>query len=189
MRIGLLGGTFNPIHNGHLKLAEEAHRQLSLDAVMLIPSYMPPHKEADDLLDAQQRLRMIELAISGNINFEIYRYEIDKEEKSYTVDTVEYIRSSCPEDTKIFFLIGADSLVELDTWKDIEKLSKLCHFIVCDRPGFNKDSKYAWVDSIEITPVDVSSSEIRKRIRDGRDISGLLPEVVEDHIRENNLYK
>ena len=104
MRIGLLGGTFNPIHNGHLKLAEEAHRQLSLDAVMLIPSYMPPHKEADDLLDAQQRLRMIELAISGNINFEIYRYEIDKEEKSYTVDTVEYIRSSCPEDTKIFFL-------------------------------------------------------------------------------------
>lgn len=189
MRIGLLGGTFNPIHNGHLNLAEEAKRTLKLDKIIFIPAYIPPHKGADNLIDAEVRFRMIELAIGGRGDFEILRYEIDKRQICYTIDTVEYLKDSYPEDTEIFFLIGADSLGELDTWKDIEELSKLCRFVVCDRPGFSKILKYPWLERIDITPIDVSSSQIRRRIREGRDITGLLPKAVEDYIRRNSLYK
>lgn len=189
MRIGLLGGTFNPIHNGHLKLAEEAHSKLKLDKVIFIPAFLSPFKYAHDLIDAEDRYKMVELVIGGRSDFEISRYEIDKKGISYTIDTVRYFRNSYPEDTKFFFLIGADTVSELKDWRDIEELSMLCRFVVCDRPGFIKDSNYPWLESIDITLTDVSSTEIRRRIREGQEISELLPKAVEDYIRENNLYK
>lgn len=189
MRVGLLGGTFNPVHNGHLNLAKAAKDRLKLDKVIFIPSYIPPHKKADNLIDAQERLRMIELAIKERADFEISRYEIDKKQISYTIDTVKYLKGSYPEDTEIFFLIGADSSGELKTWKDIDKLSRLCRFVVGDRPGFSRNSEHPWLEKIEITATDVSSSQIRRRIREGKKISGLLPKAVEDYIRTNNLYK
>lgn len=189
MRIGLLGGTFNPIHNGHLAFAEGAVRKLCLDKVIFIPAYIPPHKRPDRLAYSEDRFKMIELAITGRSEFEISRYEIDKGQITYTVDTVEYFRNSYPKDTEFYFLIGADSLRELDIWKDIGRLSRLCRFVVGDRPGFGRNSKHSWIERIDITPVDVSSSQIRRRIKEGKAISGLLPKAVGDYIIKNNLYK
>jgi len=189
MRVGLLGGTFNPIHNGHIVLAEEALRQLSLDKVIFIPTFIPPHKDPTKLIDAQHRLKMIELAIGANPKFEISRCEIERGQKSYSIDTVEYFKKSYPEGTEFFFLIGADNFKKLDKWRDINRLLTLCRFIVADRRGFSEGLKYPGVERIKITPVDISSTEIRRRIKSARPITRLLPKAVEDYIISNNLYK
>lgn len=189
MRTGLFGGTFNPIHNGHVSLAQGAKEQLKLDRVIFIPAFIPPHKSSNELADAGDRFRMIELAIAGRPGFEISRFEIEKEAKSYSIETLKYFKASYPEDAEFFFLIGADALKGLSDWKDIDKAFELCKFAVCNRPGFQEDSRYPDIEKIDIADVDISSTQIRKRIKKGESIKGLLPQTVESYIKEKNLYK
>ena len=201
-RIGILGGTFNPIHMGHLIMAEEVCKHHHLSKILFIPTYIPPHKYVNDLAEAHHRYQMIKAAISGNSKFEVSDLEIMREGKSYTIDTIQEILNHYGEDSEIFLIMGADSLNELELWKSIKRLSQLCHFVIVNRPGFKTESSARLVEiigsvnildmerlRIEIQlPVDISSTNIRKRVNDGVEIKGLVPECVEAYIKEHGLY-
>ena len=200
-RIGVLGGTFNPIHIGHLIMAEEVCKHHHLSRVIFIPAYIPPHKYVNNLTDAIHRYQMVKAAVNENDKFEISDLEIRREGKSYTIDTVQEILHHYGEDCEVFLIMGADSLNELELWKNIKKLSQLCHFVIVNRPGYSTDTsdKLAVLIGnenildierlrIEIEPVGVSSTEIRKRLKDGIEIKGLVPECVEAYIEEYGLY-
>ncbi|MFC1806838.1 nicotinate-nucleotide adenylyltransferase [Candidatus Omnitrophota bacterium] len=189
MRIGLLGGAFNPIHNGHLNIAQGAFTQLILDKVVFIPTFISVHKPTDKLIDPQHRLNMIRLAIEGKPEFEISRFEIDETGPSYAIKTVEYFKNSLSEDADIFFLIGSDSLCELSAWKSIDRLATLCQFVVAHRPGYELKKDRFNVSELNIESLDIASSEIRVKIENGDSVNGLLPQGVEDYIRNKNLYK
>ncbi len=200
-RIGILGGTFNPIHMGHLIIAEEVCKHHHLSKIVFMPTYIPPHKYVNDLAEAHHRHKMIQAAISDKRKFEVSDLEIMREGKSYTIDTIEEILNHYGEDSEIFLIIGADSLNELELWKNIKKLSQLCHFVIVNRPGFKTEASARLVEiigsskildlkrlMIEIDPVDISSTNIRKRVSDGVEIKGLVPECVEAYINEHVLY-
>ncbi len=200
-RIGILGGTFNPIHTGHLIMAEEVLHNHYLSKILFIPAYIPPHKYVNDLAEAHHRYQMIEAAISGKNNFEVSDIEIIRKGKSYTIDTVQEILDHYGKESEVFLIMGADSLNELELWKNIKNLSQLCHFIVINRPGYKIEASARLVEiigsdnildmerlRIEIDPVGISSTDIRKRVYEGVEIKGLVPECVEKHIREHGLY-
>lgn len=201
MKIGILGGTFNPIHMGHLIMADEVCRRRHLSKVIFIPTNIPPHKYAEELSETHHRYRMVEEAIKRNEKFEVSDMEIKREGKSYTIDTVREILASLDEDCEIYLIMGADSLEELEIWKDIKKLSQLCHFIIINRPGYSINVSQKLTDvigkervsdierlKIEIKPVGISSTEIRKRFKEGGGISGLVSPFVEAYIRRHGLY-
>lgn len=200
-RIGILGGTFNPIHMGHLIMAEEVCKQHHLSKIVFMPTYIPPHKYVNDLAEAHHRHKMIQAAISDKRKFEVSDLEIMREGKSYTIDTIEEILNHYGEDSEIFLIIGADSLNELELWKNIKKLSQLCHFVIVNRPGFKIEASARLEEiignvnlldmeslRIEIPPVDISSTNIRKRLNGGVGIKDLVPECVEAYIKEHGLY-
>jgi len=200
-RIGILGGTFNPIHMGHLIMAEEACQHHHLSKVLFIPTYIPPHKYVNDLAEAHHRNQMVKAAISGKSRFEVSDLEIMREGKSYTIDTVHEILDHYGKDNEVFLIMGADSLNELELWKNIKRLSQLCHFVIVNRPGFKTEASARLVEiigndkvldmerlRIEIDPIGISSTEIRKRLKDGIEIQGLVPECVEAYIKERGLY-
>ena len=200
-RIGILGGTFNPIHMGHLIMAEEVCKHHHLSKVIFIPAYIPPHKYVDDLTDARHRYQMAKEAINKNDKFEVSDLEIRRKGRSYTIDTVHEILGHYGEESEVFLIIGADSLNELELWKDIKKLSQLCHFVIVNRPGFSTDvsprlaelignDNISYIEKlrIEIEPVGISSTGIRKRLKDRIEIKGLVPECVEAYIKKNGLY-
>ncbi len=200
-RIGILGGTFNPIHMGHLAIAEKVYEYHHLSKVLFIPVYIPPHKYIDDLADAHHRYQMIKEAISGNEKFEVSDFEIKREVRSYTIDTLQYLLNLYGKDFEGFLIIGADSLNELELWKDITKLSQLCHFVIVNRPGFSTEISNRLTDIIgkdkvldmerlrvEISPIGISSTDIRKKLKDGVGVRGLVPSCVEAYIREHDLY-
>jgi nicotinate-nucleotide adenylyltransferase len=190
MRIGILGGTFNPIHNGHIKIAQEAYKRLKLDKVIFMPAYIPPHKEASELVNAEDRLKMVEIAITGKEGFGASRYEIDKEGKSYTVETIKYLKKAYPADTEFLFLMGADSLQSFDFWKDKEEMLSLCKFVVFNRRHFAVKAKYAnIINCIDIDPIDISSTDIRKSVKENKTIAELVPGAVAAYIKYKNLYK
>jgi nicotinate-nucleotide adenylyltransferase len=200
-KVGILGGTFNPIHMGHLIMAEEAYKRHNLSKVIFIPAYIPPHKFVKDLANANQRYQMVKHAINENSNFEVSNLEIKREGKSFTIDTVQEIMHHYGEDSDIFLIMGADSLNELELWKDIKKLSQLCHFVIVNRPGYKTGPSARLVEIIgsdkeldmerlrlTIEPVGISSTDIRERINDGVEIKNLVPECVEVYIKEHSLY-
>ena len=200
-RIGILGGTFNPIHIGHLIMAEEVCKRHHLSKVIFIPAYTPPHKYVDDLTDARHRFQMTKEAINENDKFEVSDLEIKRKGKSYTIDTVNEILGHYGEECEVFLIMGADSLNELELWKDIRKLSQLCHFVIVNRPGFSTEASPRLTEligddnivdieklRIEIEPVGISSTEIRKRLKDRIEIKGLVPECIEAYIKEHGLY-
>jgi nicotinate-nucleotide adenylyltransferase len=195
-RIGVFGGIFNPVHTAHLIAAEEVREQMHLDKVLFIPSANPPHKNTDELADTEKRLTMVRLAISGNEDFEESEIEIKNtgNAKSYTVDTLAALREIyCNEQVKFYLIIGMDQLIDLHKWKDPGKLFMLSEVIVINRPGFLvQDVKNEYGSRVTYVPVpsiDISSSEIRSRIRENKSIKYLVPEKVEEFIKENNLYK
>ena len=200
-RIGIFGGTFNPIHMGHMIMAEKVCQQHHLSKILFIPAYIPPHKYVNDLAEAHHRYQMIKAAISGKSKFEVSDLEIIREGKSYTIDTVQEILDHYGKNSEVFLIMGADSLNELELWKNIKRLAQLCHFVIVNRPGFNTVASARLVEiigsdnisdmerlRIEITPVGISSTEIRKRLNDGGEIKGLVPECVEAYIKEHCLY-
>ncbi len=188
MRIGILGGTFNPTHIGHLILAEEAFWKLKLNKVIFVPSYLPPHKEETDIIDAQHRFNMVSLAIEGNEHFEASMIEIDARCMSYSIDTLKQFRQRFGPDSEIFFITGSDSLKELFSWRKIDEIFSLSSFIVAQRPGYPIEELPKDVQAVAITGVEISSSEIRKRLKDKKSIRYLVPEGVRAYIEKNKLY-
>jgi nicotinate-nucleotide adenylyltransferase len=215
-RLGIIGGTFNPIHYGHLAAAEEVRDRLKLDRVLFIPSFLPPHKQEEDMPSAVQRLEMVRLAISGNNHFKISDIEVKRGGKSYTIDTIEALLVQYPG-AELYFITGLDSFLDIQAWKDWERLLSRCFFVVLSRPGYSfselarivfmKESArdLAALDQQETAQVvmrsdglrvylerishyDISSTDIRMRIRQARTIKYHLPEAVEHYIIENKLY-
>ncbi|MEN6348549.1 MAG: nicotinate-nucleotide adenylyltransferase [Syntrophomonas sp.] len=197
--LGILGGTFDPIHYGHLIAAEYARYEFKLDKVLVLPAAIPPHKDLRQVLDARYRYRMAELAVKNNPTLEISALEMERNGYSYTVDTVDYYRRRYPGQ-EIYFITGADSLYYMDTWKDIERLAGLCSFIVVTRPGYNVDREEKdlsdlptalWdkMKQLQIPGLDISSSDIRRRISEGKPVKYLLPPEVEEYIRAEGLYR
>ena len=188
MKIGILGGTFNPIHIGHLILAEEAFWKLKLDKVIFVPSYLPPHKEEADIIDPQHRFNMVSLAIEGNERFEVSKIEIEAKGWSYSVETLKQFRQRFGPDSERFFITGSDSLKELFSWRKIDEIFNLSKFIVAQRPGYPIEELPKNVQAVAITGVEISSSEIRKRLKDKKSIRYLVPEGVRAYIEKNKLY-
>lgn len=196
---GIFGGTFDPIHNGHLSIAYEALRDLKLDKVIFMPSGNPPHKLYTNKVDANIRYELIKMAIRDEKYFDISSYEIEKKGLSYTYLAVEQFKNLEP-DTLWYFITGVDCLMELDTWKNPERIFNSCNLVVFNRPGFNmKDilkekEKNEILYGKEITFIDlplldISSSEIKKKIREGKRADYLMPQGVYNTIVELNLYK
>lgn len=189
MRIGILGGTFNPIHIGHLILADEALSKLKLDKVVFVPSYMPPHKTVDIDIKPQDRLKMVELAIEDNPSFEVSNFEIGRKKTSYSIDTLKEFRSKHGADVQLYFITGSDLLKDLFSWKNVNDIFKISKFIVANRPGYPVKDVPKEAETVVITPIEVSSEDIRKRLKTERSIRYLVPEKVRSYIRERKLYK
>jgi nicotinate-nucleotide adenylyltransferase len=189
MRIGILGGTFNPVHIGHLILAEEAHFKLKLDKIIFVPAFLPPHKEAESVINAKHRLHMVNLAIEDNRVFEVSTVEIDAKKKSYSIDTLKEFRKAYGEDAQLYFITGSDSLKDLFSWKNVNDIFKISKFVVANRPGYPVKEVPKEVETVVITPIEVSSEDIRRRLKEGRSIRYLVPEKVRKYIAEHDLYK
>ncbi|MBN1137036.1 MAG: nicotinate-nucleotide adenylyltransferase [Anaerolineae bacterium] len=197
-RLGILGGTFDPIHHAHLVAAEEACYQLGLGLVLFMPAGAPPHKPGHPVSAAHHRLRMIELAIAGQPHFAISGMDLNRPGPSYTVEALHLLRREWGPTPIFFFIEGADSLAELSNWYRPERLIELAEIAVVDRPGVQVDlvdleqrlpglsARLHWV---RMPLLDISASDIRARVRDGRPISYLVPAAVEAYIVEHGLYK
>jgi nicotinate-nucleotide adenylyltransferase len=189
LKIGILGGTFNPIHIGHLILAEEAYHKLKLDKLVFVPAFVPPHKDARDIIAAKDRLAMVKLAIDDNPSFGVSTYELDSKKRSYSIDTLKEFRSEHGPEAQLCFITGSDSLKDLFSWKDIDDIFKISKFIVANRPGYPIEGVPAGADTVVITPIEVSSEDIRRRLKEGRSIKYLVPEKVRKYILDNKLYR
>lgn len=188
-KVGILGGTFNPIHIGHLVLAEEAKQKLGLDKIFFVPVNIPVHKEARDLLPSSERLKMVKLAIKDNPNFEAIDIEIKRKGKSYTIDTLKSLKDKYPQVDKFFFIVGSDALSYLNNWKDIDEVMKLAKFVVASRPSYLLKNLPKNVLPLAIEPVDVSGFRLRQRIKNNESVRYLLPKEVNNYILKNRLYK
>lgn len=190
MKIGLLGGTFNPIHLGHLVLAQECWCRLELDKVIFVPTHMPPHKEVACNVSPADRLNMVRLALEGDDRFEISTHEIDRQGTSYSVDSIRHFIDKYGSDTELFFLTGADSASELSMWKDAEDILNLCRFVIATRPGWDEQSSFEEkVSRITIPAIEVSSTQVRNRVRDRDPIDYIVPQAVVRYIRNKGFYR
>jgi len=188
-RIGLLGGTFNPIHFGHLAMAQLACERMSLDKVVFIPSNIPPHKNVKDLAPSQDRFAMIQLAIQNNPSFTVSDFEIKQPGKSYSINTVRHFQKLYPKNTKLFFIIGEDAVWHLNKWKRIEDIRKIVNFIVVNRPGYHIREARAKYFYVAMPAIDIASSFLRERIIQGEAIDYFVPKNVAAYIRKHRLYK
>jgi nicotinate-nucleotide adenylyltransferase len=187
MKIGILGGTFNPVHIGHLILAEEARQNLYLDKIIFVPAFLPPHKDNFDIAPAPERMGMIKLAISGNKYFSVSGAEIKRDGRSYTIDTIRGFKKEFAFDD-LYFIIGSDLLKYLDDWKDLGEIIQMVKFIVATRPGYPLEKIPAYIKTMPIRAVDVSGFEIRKAIKENKSFRYLLPEAVYKYIVRKKLY-
>ena len=194
MNIAILGGTFNPIHLGHITMAQYVLENMDIDKICFLPNGQPPHKKSTEIIDKHHRLQMVKLATDYNDNFYISDYEINQDKNCYTVDTIKYFNSL--GDDKYYFIIGADSLLQLSSWKNADELKKICSFIVCDRGDRNDTSKEVErlkADGCDIIltnmpKIHIDSTTIRKKARLGMDISEYVPHDVNQYIIKNRLY-
>ena len=190
MRIGILGGSFDPIHQGHLTLARESMKQFKLDKVLFIPASVPPHKKNDpSVTPAPFRARMTELAVVEEPRWEVSDLELRRSGVSYTVDTLRELRKIYPPPHELFFIAGADSLQDLAKWKDPDEILKLSEWIVAPRASITLPAPMpAKVHLLKIPLVEVSATELRDKIRRGEDVSQWIPERVSRYVRERKVY-
>lgn len=186
-QVGILGGNFNPVHNAHLVVADQVRQQLSLDEVLLMPEFTPPHVDKKETIDAKHRLKMLELAIDDVAGLGIETIELDRKGISYTYDTMKLLTEKNP-DVDYYFIIGADMVDYLPKWHRIDELIQMVQFVGVQRPKYKAGTSYPviWVD---VPLMDISSSMVRSFIKDGRDPNYLLPKTVLDYIKEEGLYK
>lgn len=188
-RIGILGGTFNPVHNGHLHMAGEALKKLHLAKVIFVPAYIPPHKKMRSGATAEERLEMLRLAVRGKRKFKVCPYEIKKKGVSYSVRTAAHLRKKYGKSAKLFFLIGADSLSGLSKWKRIATLQKSVQFAVAPRPGFKIRKAPAGIVKLGMPKKNISSTDIRRLVRNEKQIMRLVPQKIAKYIGKRKLYR
>ena len=213
MRLGLFGGTFNPIHLGHLRAGVEIREAFGLDRVLYLPAAVPPHKESRNLLPFSQRLQMIRLAIAGERRLKASSAEQKHPGKSYSIQTLRYFHRAFPRGVELFFIIGLDAFLEIPSWKEYGRLFTLCHFVVMDRPGYRRghlqEFLYREISpdfvpyprerrfrhpggySVYFTPItrlEISSTTIRRLRKNGQSIGFLVPEAVENYIETKGCY-
>jgi nicotinate-nucleotide adenylyltransferase len=211
LKLGIFGGTLNPMHFGHLRAAEEAREAFSLDKVVFVPAAIPPFKKPE-VEPPYHRMEMARIAIEGNPYFELSDIEVRRGGVSYSIDTVEELKKGLP-DAEVYFILGVDAFLDIDSWKDYRRFLSLCSFIIVTRPGYEKRSladslplevrgdfcydsaKGCYVHSsghclqfLEVTLLDISSTEIRKRLKAGKSVKYLLPGKVEEYIKKHGLY-
>ncbi len=195
--IGLLGGTFDPIHHGHLAIASEVLHALELDQVLFVPAGRPPHKPDQIISSDAERLRMLELAIAGRSGFGISMLDLERNGPSYSVDLLRAFRAANPAVEPVFIL-GADSLVDLPNWRDPDEIARLARIAVAGRPGVTVDmatlemeipALRGRVTFVDVPLLDISSRDLRQRVRDEQPIWYLLPRPVEEYIEKQGLYR
>ncbi len=198
-KIGIMGGTFDPIHYGHLVTAEAARDKFNLDKVIFVPSGNPPHKKHRDISPGDDRMNMTVLATTNNPYFEVSDVELNREGYTYTIDTLKEFIDIYGKDSHFYFITGADAVMEILTWKDVSFILKLCRIVSAYRPGSDMHKFKSMVDElervhrsnvhmIEVPALAISSTEIRERVRRDITIKYLLPEKVEDYILKRGLY-
>jgi len=214
-RVGLFGGTFDPVHNGHLRAAAAAARRFRLERVLFIPSAIPPHKRTAEMAEAEDRMAMVELAVRGRRRYVASPIEVEAGSTSYAVITLEKVRREEPG-ARLFFILGSDAFSEIETWREWRRVLDQCRFIVVTRPGTRLESARRTLDPssgpaiaevgpgvrldeafleahrIFLLPIDalpVSSTDIRRRVREGLSLKGLVPWAVECYIHRKNLYR
>lgn len=198
LRLGIMGGTFDPVHFGHLVTAEEALVQFNLDKVVFMPTGRPVRKTHRHVSSAEDRYLMTVIATASNPDFEVSRLEIDRPGDTYTVDTMLQLREIYGPRTELFFISGADAVREILTWKDAGRFAELCTFIAATRPGFDTDlgslesregAAVPRVEAMAVPALAISSSDIRDRVSARRPVRYLLPEAVAAYIEKNGLYR
>ena len=217
MRIGLFGGTFNPIHFGHIKVSTEIKEAFELDRIYMIPSAIPPHKVSKEIADARDRLEMTRLAVSKLEGYNVSDIELKRSGPSYTVDTINHFKKILPADASLYLILGIDAFLEIDTWMSYKELFKTLPFIVMSRPKKNNivtpeqlesyiyhnvsegyafqreenrfiDDRHLPIYVFNVTPCYISSTDIREKIRKRKPIGELVPGKVENYIRDKGLY-
>ncbi len=192
MKIGILGGTFDPPHIAHLQAAQVALDTLELDCIRFLPTGQPPHKDLSVQSPANIRLEMVQAAISDHLKFEISTYEFETSGPHYTVDTLSYFRSHTPSE-QITFIVGSDSVAQFNSWRDPDRLFDLAQIAIFERPGYPIEKlEQKYLDRAVILPViplNISSSEIRNRVAKGLSIKWLVPDTVECLISRHSLYQ
>ncbi|MDH4223655.1 MAG: nicotinate-nucleotide adenylyltransferase [candidate division Zixibacteria bacterium] len=191
-KIGILGGTFDPVHSGHLILAQELKETLGLQKVIFVPSATPPHKEGFYLSPARDRMMMTQIAIQDNPDFSLCDLEIKREGESYTIDTIKELKKLYPQQ-ELYLLLGSDVLEELSSWKEPDKIFREVKVAIAIRPGFDTiDKRNEYVKKAKLIPIsglNISSTEIREKVKSGKSIRYLVPPEVEEFIRAKNIYK
>lgn len=194
-KIGVMGGTFDPIHYGHLVTAEAARAEYNLDEVVFVPTGNPPHKAGRHITNAEIRLQMCILATVTNQGFAVSRIEIDRPGNSYAYDTVRLLHEQYGKGCQIYFITGADAILEIASWHKSQELLDYCTFIAATRPGFHLSEANQLPDDylgrilfMEIPALAISSTDIRQRVHDNRPIHYLLPEAVAHYIKKEKLY-
>ncbi len=196
VRLGVMGGTFNPIHYGHLVAANEVREAFALDTVIFVPASIPPHKDQTDIIDARHRLMMTMLATVSHPHFAVSSMEIDRPGASYSVDTIAQLKQMYPEPLTIYFILGIVAFVDIASWRQPDVLLRSCHTIITSRPGY---SLYELAPTLlqrppyhislyEVSALDISSTRVRQRVKVGHTIAYLLPESVDAYIRKHQLY-
>ena len=198
MNIGVLGGTFDPVHNGHLLVAEEAKTRLNLAAVIFVPAGQPWLKVDRQITPAEHRLQMLRLALADNPDFKLSNMEIERPGPSYTVDTITELQGQLKAEDELFFILGWGSLAEIPQWRDVPRLIQMCYFVAAPRPGAERPDLKALEASIpgisqrvmllDKPYVDISASVIRDRVARGLSVRHLVPEPVNRYLKEHKLY-
>ena len=198
--IAIMGGTFDPIHYGHLATAEAVRHRFKVDKVIFMPTGNPAHKSDRKVTHHEHRYLMTVLATMRNENFDVSRIEIERPGKTYTVDTIAELKKMCPPDARLYFITGADAIHQIFTWKNAELLLKMCDFVAVTRSGYGKNKLFDEITEIrdkfasrihymEVPGLEISSSDIRKRVQSGVPIKYLVPQEVEDYIYKFGLYE
>lgn len=198
-KIGILGGTLNPIHNAHLMIAESVRCEIGLDKVVFIPAANPPHKPDMDIVDAEHRYNMTVLATASNPYFDTSRIEMELGGKSYSLKTLRALTKRYGDSEEYYFITGSDAIQELDTWYHPEELLHLCHFIGTSRPGYEQDLTrikdyfgeigHKHIHQVVTHMLEISSTDIRQRVREGKSIRYYVPDPVEAYIQKEGLYR
>jgi nicotinate-nucleotide adenylyltransferase len=199
MRRGILGGTFDPVHNGHLILAQEVLWRLGLDGVWFMPTGLPWMKKGEGLSAAQHRRAMVELAIEGNPDFHLSTLELDRPGDTYTVDTLEELRTGDMADGELLFIMGVDTLNTMYRWKNPSRILELARIVVALRPGHGnidltellKIDPHAWerIMTVRMPLIEISGTELRRRVGAGEPVRYLVPDAVAEYINEHDLYR
>lgn len=197
MRVGVMGGTFDPPHIGHLVAAEEARIRLRLEQVVFVPAGTPPHKLDEPVTPVKHRLEMVTRAVAANPYFVVSRVDVDRPGPSYTVDTLLLLREQWGGDARIYFIMGMDSLADLPNWHEPERIIQLCHLAVVDRPGYDADIESLErilpglsrrVEFVPMPQLEISSTDLAERVRQGLPIRYQVPPAVEEYIYAHRLY-